>query len=35
MKEEMSKAQPSEKMTMVVYLDWLTPYQGTAWDEQL
>jgi hypothetical protein len=34
MKEEMSKAQPSEKMVMVVHLNRLAPYQRTAWDEQ-
>jgi hypothetical protein len=31
--EETLKAQPSEKMIMVVHLDRLAPYQGTARDE--
>jgi hypothetical protein len=30
----MSKAQPSEEMMMMVRLDWLSPFQGTAQDEQ-
>jgi hypothetical protein len=34
MKEEMSKAQPTEKKMMVVRLDWLTPHHGNTWDER-
>jgi hypothetical protein len=34
MKEETSKALPSEKMMMVVHLEQLAPYQGIAWDER-
>jgi hypothetical protein len=32
-KEEMSKAQPSEKKIMVVHLDWLAQYQGPTRDK--
>jgi hypothetical protein len=34
MKEELSKAQPSQWKIMVVRLDQLAPYQGTTRDER-